>query len=164
MVYAWSQKGLSFILSTCGSTQAHSVKYVSKFEDKYGETSCKLLDRPAIEQFLYEYLPLMDEHNKQRQSLLGLERCWLTKDCWFHLLTTLVGMCVVNMNWWERNITHKGRRAYEIDNEDCAQELVQVKKFADLISGYLNSIEERNRATPCPAWERIPEGDVTGLV
>jgi hypothetical protein len=34
------------------------------------------------------------ESNKQRQKILALEKKWPTKDCWFRLLTTLVGMCV----------------------------------------------------------------------
>ena len=46
----------------------------------------------------YEYLPLIDEHNRQRQSILNMERKWCTKDVWFRLLTTMTGMCVVGMN------------------------------------------------------------------
>jgi hypothetical protein len=168
MIYGWSQKGLSFILSTCGSTEPHPAKYVSKFEDDYGGTSFKLLDRPSIAHFLYEYLPLIDEHNKQRQSLLGLERCWLTKDCWFRLLTTLVGMCVVDMHRWERNMAHKklqkSRRSYELNEDDFALELVRVKKFSDLISSYLNKVELRKRATPRPAKGQLQDENSSGLV
>jgi hypothetical protein len=46
---------------------------------------------------VYDYLPLLDEHNKQRQSLLHLEKNWPTKKFWFSLLMTLLGMCVVDM-------------------------------------------------------------------
>ena len=95
--------------------------------------------------FLYEYLPLVDEHNKQRQSLLNLERCWLTNDCWFRLLTTVVGMSVVDMHRWYRN--ERGGRG-EAVNE------IQIRKFSDLLCSRL---EERRRKQYAPRrrldWE-----------
>ena len=47
--------------------------------------------------WVYDFLPLIDEHNKQRQNILGLEMKWPTKCCWFRLLVTLVGMSVVDL-------------------------------------------------------------------
>jgi hypothetical protein len=76
LAYAWSQKGVSYFLSTCGSTHQSSVMYESNFEDEFGNVSSKFLPRPQISHFLYEYLPLIDEHNKQLQSVgpwLGTE-------------------------------------------------------------------------------------------
>jgi hypothetical protein len=34
----------------------------------------KFLPRPQLAHFIFKYLPLIDENNKQRQSVLGLER------------------------------------------------------------------------------------------
>ena len=56
------------------------------------------MSREGFSDFLYAYLPLIDEHNKQRQSLLNLEHSWPTRNCWFRLLVTLVGMCVVDLH------------------------------------------------------------------
>jgi hypothetical protein len=36
MAYAWSQKGVSFLLSTCGSTEPSTNMYRSYFEDDFG--------------------------------------------------------------------------------------------------------------------------------
>ena len=36
---------------------------------------------------LYEFLPLIDEHNKARQNSLALEKCWMTKSCWKRIIT-----------------------------------------------------------------------------
>ena len=36
LAYAWSQRGVSYFVSTCGSTAKHDVKYRSKFEDDWG--------------------------------------------------------------------------------------------------------------------------------
>jgi hypothetical protein len=74
VAYAWSQRGITYILSTCGSTEPSDELYTSYFEDEYRNVSSKQILRPKLAHFLYEYLPLVDEHNKQRQNLLGLER------------------------------------------------------------------------------------------
>jgi len=62
------------MISTCGSTAAHPDKYLSYFEDDFGNVTTKEINRPRISNFLYEYLPLIDEHNKQQQNLLNLKR------------------------------------------------------------------------------------------
>jgi hypothetical protein len=60
LAYAWSQKGVSDFLTTCGSKHQSSVIYESNFEDEFGNISSKFLPRPHISHFLYEYLPLID--------------------------------------------------------------------------------------------------------
>jgi hypothetical protein len=132
IAYAWSQKGISYFISTCGSTIASPIKYESKFENDWGEVDFKEVDRPDIVHFLYEYLPLIDEHNKQRQSLLCLERRWLTKDPWFRLLSTIFGMSVVDMHRLYRYdaIKNMGVPNDEVDS-------IKLLKFTDLICGNL---------------------------
>ena len=143
MAYAWSKRGTSFFVSTCGRTVASPYKYLSHFEDGYGNTAWKEIDRPEIAHFLYEFLPLLDEHNKQRQNLLGLERCWLTKDIWFRLVTTLLGMSVVDFHRWHRNKLSNVSASAAIRNaqkrfqEGYADEL-RIKEFADLLCADLN--------------------------
>ena len=34
VAYAWSQRGASYFLSTCGKTPAHKTKYLTHFEDE----------------------------------------------------------------------------------------------------------------------------------
>jgi hypothetical protein len=86
------------------------------FEDDYGNVGCKEIQRPIIAHLLYNYLPLIDEHNKQHQGILGLERKWPTRQCWFRLLTTLVGMSVVDMHRIYCNV-----RASEFNEMDILQ-------------------------------------------
>jgi hypothetical protein len=157
MVYAWSQKGVSYFVSTCGRTDPHPIKYQSNFENDVGAVSYKEIDRPWIAHFLYDYLPLIDEHNKQRQSLLHLERIWQTRDCWFRMVTTLLGMSIVDMHRCFRNhnyrkkvaelgdaIAENGGDVPDRDDEDD----MKIKEFADCIAGWLVKIEERVRASP----------------
>ena len=69
MAYAWSSKGVAYMVSSCGKTVRHEQSYISRFEDEYGNVQEKELPRPAQAHMLYEFLPLIDEHNKARQIL-----------------------------------------------------------------------------------------------
>jgi hypothetical protein len=150
IAYAWSQKGVSYFISTCGSTEPDKMKYISKFEDEWGHTGSRMLDRPKIVHFLYEYLPLIDEHNKQRQSLLALEKRWLTKDYWFRLLTTLLGMAVVDLHRCFRydNIKIQRRKQEEID-------VIKIVSFTDLMCGNLEYWEYKHRNRACNTEEGL---------
>jgi hypothetical protein len=121
LAYAWSQRRISFILSTCGSTRPAEKMYMSYFEDDYGNVGSKEISRPELAHLLYDYLPLIDEHNKQRQKILGLERKWPTRNCWFRLLTTLMGMCIVDMHRLYRNV----RNEHYLD--------MDILEFSDLL-------------------------------
>ena len=84
---------------------------MSKFEDEMGCVQTKELARPAVAHIFYEFAPLIDEHNKARQSCLALEECWLTKDCWLRLMTTFTGMAVVDMQRWDRHMRSNSQDA-----------------------------------------------------
>ncbi|KAG7355118.1 hypothetical protein IV203_004474 [Nitzschia inconspicua] len=131
VAYAWSQNRVSYFISTCGSTEVSPIKYESKFEDAWGNTSFKLINRPKLAHFLYEYLPLIDEHNKQRQNILALEKVWLTKDVWFRNVTTLLGQCTVDMHRCSRNrMIEKGVSPSKVDS-------IRILKFTDMMCGGL---------------------------
>jgi hypothetical protein len=95
--YAWSQSSISYFISTCGSTFPATQSYTTHYEDEFGIIQTKQIPRPHLLEWVYDYLPIIDEHNKQRQSILNLERKWPTNNCWFRLLVTMVGMSVVDL-------------------------------------------------------------------
>ena len=70
---------------------------------------------------------MIDEHNKQRQNLLNLEKSWATKHVWFQLLTTIAGMCVVDLHR-----IYLSALKHELLNSDRFHH-VNIRKFADLI-------------------------------
>jgi hypothetical protein len=80
--------------------------------------------------FTFEYLPLIDEHNKKRQAVLGLERKWPTQCCWTRLIVTLIGMCVVDMQPLYRSEKKLRNRILcgQILEEDAT-----IVKFSDLL-------------------------------
>jgi hypothetical protein len=66
IAYAWSQRGVSYMISKCGSMQMHEIKYLSTLEDKYGDIDHKEINCPQVCHFINDHLPLMDKCNKQR--------------------------------------------------------------------------------------------------
>jgi hypothetical protein len=60
--YAWSQKSVSYFISTCGSTNPASHSYETHFEDEFGVIQTKYIARPHLLEWVYNYLPLIDEH------------------------------------------------------------------------------------------------------
>jgi hypothetical protein len=137
--YAWIHRGMSYFLSTCGSTAPSSVVYQSNFEDEFGNVDFKMLPRPQVCHFLYEYLPLIDEHNKQRQSVLSLKKKWPTKDCWFLLIVTSAGMCEVDMH---RLYRQHQKCHIQLLCGAIMEEEASVIRFSDLLCGNLQ-IRER---------------------
>jgi Transposase IS4 len=147
IAYAWSQKGVSYFVTTCGDTEPSTMKYESKFEDEWGNTMSRSIERPNICHFIFQYLPLIDEHNKQRQSLLQLEKRWQTQCPWFRLATTLTGMSTVDM--------HRVYRYYEIKEMGKTYEEVdslRVIEFSDQIAAGL-------RPWPYKTARKVPLGD-----
>lgn len=137
IAYAWSQKGVAYFISTCGKTSPAKDLYVSKFENEFGMVDYKEIQRPQICHFLYQYLPLIDEHNKQRQSYLALERCWPTRCCWFRLLVTIVGMSVVDFHRVYRNV-NESKKLTEIEDND-----LRIRWFSDQICGRMKGRDIR---------------------
>jgi hypothetical protein len=130
--YAWSQQRCSYFISTCGSTTAHPIKYETSYEDEWGQTAVRYIDRPNIVHMTYMRLPEIDEINKQRQAILRLEKRWLTKNPFHRLVTTLLAMSVVDMHHCFRHheVMLKRRRFEEVDS-------IGVRKFTDLMCGQL---------------------------
>jgi hypothetical protein len=135
VAYAWSQKGVSYFVSTCGKTTPCPIQYSTHFEDDFGNIQSRQINRPDFAHFLYDYLPLIDEHNKQRQAILSLEKCWPTRNCWFRLMVTLVGMCVVDLHRLWRN--HKYGMHKDASDDDGFPGDTEIRRFSDLICANL---------------------------
>ena len=75
---------------------------MANFGDDLGNVSHKEINRPSTCHGSHEVLTLIDEYNRMRQNILGLEKKWLTEDFWFLLLTTISGLSVVDIHRWHR--------------------------------------------------------------
>lgn len=153
IAFAWSQKGISYFLSTCGKTSPSPKTYSTHFEDEFGFVQTRQINRPDIAHFLYDLLPLIDEHNKQRQSILNLEKCWPTRDCWFRLVVTLAGMCVVDFHRLYKNImVSEGASSAAVTEVDD----LQIRKFSDMLCKSLRPRNTRKPATLAQFSARYP--------
>jgi hypothetical protein len=103
IAYAWSQSSTAFFVSTVGTTAPARDCYCTNFEDEFGMVQSKLIPRPDICDFIFRFLPIIDNHNKSRQHHLGLERKWPTTCCWFRLFVSLVGFSVVDLHRLYKN-------------------------------------------------------------
>eukprot|EP00035_Acanthoeca_spectabilis_P014848 m.291840 g.291840 ORF g.291840 m.291840 type:complete len:809 (-) comp16232_c0_seq5:41-2467(-) len=122
IAYAWSTKGTSYFITTIGDTAPGTTMYEVRYEDDFGNVRVVDLPRPEIASFLYSRLPLIDEHNRQRQHFLDMSASWPTTDCWFRLITAVVGICVVDLMYLMRC---SNKPAYEG---------LRVVKVADMVS------------------------------
>ena len=146
--YAWSMSRVSYFVSTTGNTNPSKETYRTQFEDEFGCVAFKDIPRPVFADFLYDFLPLIDEHNKQRQNILNLEKLWPTRNVWFRLITTIVGMSVVDFHrLYMNNIT---RDKYSLRRKLNTDNYISVRKFADMIC---HTLGER----PCHAWDGTPK-------
>jgi hypothetical protein len=160
MAYAWSQKGVAYMISSCGTTVMHEHPYLSRYEDDFGNVQEKELPRPTVAHMLYEFLPLIDEHNKARQNSLALEKCWLTKNCWVRLLTTFLGMAVIDLLRWDRRQRYGHVRDLNFDiydnmDEDFVDDF-DVRTMANLIGKPLSDGRLRYRITNQPSARDNP--------
>ena len=53
IVYAWSQRRVSYFISTCGNTEISDTKYMYHFEDDWVNITAKEINRPQILHYLY---------------------------------------------------------------------------------------------------------------
>jgi hypothetical protein len=68
VAYAWSQHGCSYFVLTCDNTTVSNLLYQSNFQDDFGNVDFKMLPRPQVCHFLFAYLHIIDEHNKQSKT------------------------------------------------------------------------------------------------
>ena len=101
----------------------------------------KEIPRPDIADFLFCFLPIIDNHNKSRQHHLALEQSWQTRNCWFRLLTTLIGMSVVDLY-----------RLYRFYDYEKWSEF-SINQFADTVSAGL--VERNRRILPVPLRRQL---------
>ena len=60
--------------STCRIMEMREDKQLANFEDDFDDAGCKEINRLLVCHFSYEVLPIIDEYNRLRQNIIGLER------------------------------------------------------------------------------------------
>jgi len=71
--------------------------YVMRFTDGFGNLCTRDVEHLDVISTFFENSNIIDSHNQCRQSNLALEKKWLTKDAFFMLATTHLGINIVDM-------------------------------------------------------------------
>ena len=118
-----SRKSFCFIChKDAGSTECTDF-YEAKWKDGNGNTESRRVPRPDIMGRYFRVCNRVDMHNHARQSLLALEKHWVTLTGYFRIITTIVGICITDA--WKAYRYHLNRqhRHKDIEMKDFASAL-----------------------------------------
>jgi hypothetical protein len=113
-----------------GSTKS-GAPYIMKYTDDFGNLCSREVERPAVISHFFGDSNTIDSHNQARQANLALEKKWLTKDPWFRLTTTLIGINVTD-SW--KLATYHG--IINFSKKD-PQKMMTVTRFAGVLGWQL---------------------------
>ena len=99
-----SSKVLTFIWTRGAGHTEPGNPYVAKWKDRNGNNAERLIPRPSIVSFYFERSNGIDVANMMRQDTLRLEKCWVTQDGYFRILTSLMGSNIVDA--WRLYLHH----------------------------------------------------------
>ena len=99
-----SKVTLCFVMSKNAGATTNGTPYEMKFTDSHGNVHVRLVDRPDVISEFFQHSNGVDKHNQVRQYELALEKKWDTRDPYFRLITTLIGINVVDT--WKLSLHH----------------------------------------------------------
>ena len=89
-------KVLLFLMSKNAGTTVPGQPYVARFPNEHGNVRKRRVPRLSCLSKYFGCANVIDVHNQYRQNLLALEEMWKTPNPWFCLMTTVIGMTVVD--------------------------------------------------------------------
>ena len=113
--YKYSQRKVLCFLCTKGAgSTLPGEPYVAKWKDSRGNMMAKHVARPKVISKYFAHSNKVDVHNQSRQSDLALEEHWVTRDGFFRINTSLVGITVVDAWRAYRHHMHPNHRHKDI--------------------------------------------------
>ena len=95
--YRYSHKMiLHFVMTENAGKTGQGDPYEMKNTDSYGNICTHIVDWPDVVSKFFASSNVIDTHNQLRQDLLQLEKKWLTKNPFFRLTTTFIGINVAD--------------------------------------------------------------------
>ena len=92
---AWLKKLSRKVVPTAYTYVATTGIYPSKFINKYTFYSKRMRKYVGVKTY-EEGVGAIDHHTKSRQGKLGLEKRWVTTRWDFRIITSVIGICVVD--------------------------------------------------------------------
>jgi len=134
--YRYSRKTiLYFIMSERAGTTALGQPYEMKYTDNHGNIHIRKVDRPDFISRYFQQSNSIDSHNQVRQAELMLEKKWHTKDPYFRLVTTIIGMTVTDS--WRLAHYHKLIDKNRVERDEYIK--TGIKRFAGYVAMQLLS-------------------------
>ena len=91
-----SRKTLTFAMSKNAETTEPGYPYIARFADEHGNVRERRVLRPKCLSVYFGVSNIIDVHNHFRQGILRLEMLWKTPNPWFRLVSTIIGVTVVD--------------------------------------------------------------------
>ena len=131
IAYAHSNNDTTYVITTMGDTVAALNPYVCfNTNNGYDSMDNKETDRPDIVEFLFQFLPKIDAHNKVRQNELQMEDQWPTKCCWVKMFVAFVGKSIANMQKLLKYV-YPGVPAKDMTSKELAQNIAGGLKIRE---------------------------------
>ena len=128
-----SKVTLCFVITKNAGSTGKGTPYEMKFTDSHGNIHVRLVDRPSVISEFFEVSNAVDKHNQARQHELALEKKWDTRDPYFRLVTTLVGINVVDT--WKLSMHHTLFSRLQMKHN--AEQSMTIKVFAGILTKQL---------------------------
>ncbi len=136
-----SNKVMTFLATDrAGSIAPSPNPYKIRFPDQYGNLRFRNIPRPGIVNLYYQYNNKIDVHNNFRQNFLGLEKKWITLNPYFRMLTTIIGVDVVDCYYLA---LHHNLMA-PLRNSTVGGAPPSIQQFAGVLSTQLLALANRN--------------------
>jgi hypothetical protein len=141
--YKYSKrKCLVFLFNEGASHTEPGEPYMARWVDDNGNSRYREVPRPFCCSKYFKYSNVIDVHNQMRQKELRLEKHWVTQDGFFRLLTTIFGVCVVDVwNGYKYHLPdrhrHKECELMDVVNM-MAMDLLQNKESDSISSTSTN--------------------------
>ena len=128
-----SKVTLCFVMTKNAGSTKPGTPYEMKFTDLHGNVHVRLVDRPAVISNFFQASNCVDKHNQARQYELALEKKWDTRDPWFRITTTLIGVNVVDA--WKLSLHHTLFSRLQLKHN--AESTVSINVFAGILTKQL---------------------------
>ena len=90
------RKVLTFVATKNAGSTLVGEPYRARFIGDDNNIQFRSVDRPQIISAYFKTSNAVDKHNHARQAELKLEKHWVTLNCWFRLISTIIGINVVD--------------------------------------------------------------------
>lgn len=151
-----NRKVLCFAASKNAGSTLPGEPYRARFLDDDENLVSREVERPQVISNYFKHSNAVDKHNHARQFELQLEKYWVTTNCWFRVITTIIGITVTDC-WKAFRHAKKGSKvtisefadslAYELLNNSFEQNDVTSQYISPLKNANNNDIaSEDNRS------------------